>query len=320
MSGSKRSFAQITAGAGSGAGNRRGPSRTVSRQEAAPGLYRPLLANYSIKLDVADDDEDDDDDYSDEQFRRVGASLMFKDPTTKKEKEVGHLSGYYFDGPRKHFVSIADDIDQGTFQLALDVISGKTGAISSNNLIGVWAAAKGDEDVNGGHILVIDDVVVEAAHRGKRIGQALVKAIIESEDLEHGLALIAPGFTQRSDEGWTTAQRTAKLKSQEKYWMECGFRRIGKTDYFGRPGQESPIWESPMEDKLGEEKRVSEDTEKAQCDAEEKRIEALGIAKGSDAWNDHMYKFATALEKASGRAAEREEAAKAFFASIGIKF
>lgn len=107
-------------------------------------MFRPLLANYSIKLRVADDDEDDE---SGERFRRVGASLMFRDPTTNKENKVGHLSGYYFDGRRKDFVNIADEIDRGMFELALAVINGRTGAISSSNLIGVWAAAKGDEDV-----------------------------------------------------------------------------------------------------------------------------------------------------------------------------
>jgi GNAT superfamily N-acetyltransferase len=327
MSGSKRSFATAM-GAAAGAGaTRRGPGHAAALRAASPGLYRAIPATYRVELrkpgdEKESDDEEDDDEFEydglDSGYSVVKIALMYKDPKTKKEKQVGSLTGYYFDGAREEFLYDADHIDQGTYELALGVTDTETGAIAASLFSGVWASAKDDEDANEGPVLVIDEVYIEERHRGKRIGQALVKAALDGYD--HGLALIAPGFTRRSDGGWTDEQRAAKLKAQEKYWMECGFRRLGKTDYFGRPGVDSSIWVSPIEDKAGDQLRSEEAAIISHCKAEEKRIEAAGLQKDSDAWCEHMAKFQAGLIKTYGIGGVNDGPGKAFYALMGIKF
>jgi GNAT superfamily N-acetyltransferase len=219
-------------------------------------------------------------------------------------KVVAHLKVLHVNRKKcTEILSALNEISQSLADLA-EITFDKKGRLRAELREGAWAA-HGDPNINTGSFLIIDEVHVVPSHRGHRLGLELIKRVLAHFEGHHTLSLLTPGFCnyrdgdiheacEKDQRSWTREQRHEAWRKQILYWQEADFRRMGGLDLFGRPAAGThPVRSLPTvddADRVQEEK--GNELDAALLVEEERAVRELGLAKGSDAWRNHMRDYA----------------------------
>ena len=198
----------------------------------------PSLIDYRLKFSVEDLlVEMNLDTYA----LRIYGEIVFDDPDTEVDHSVGHVDATYFP------VSKASATGDSLHEL-FDAVSSEAEEIYhaffdiSSDEIRVTVDEEFGGNIMNWDVLIIEMLWIEAEHRGRRLGLAIMLRLIERFAPHMGIVASIPypqehegpdenaSDSEIADAEWALAQATQKLWN---YYGRLGFVRIGETNVMG---------------------------------------------------------------------------------------